>query len=137
MKQQMERFKACEKEMKTKAFSKEGLIAAARMDPAEKAKVEMSQWLSSMVDELARQVETAEAEIEQLQGAGKKSKKGASGVVERSGELEHQNERRNWHISRLEILLRMLENGNLETDRVTTIKDDIAYFVESNTVSAC
>ena len=42
----MERFKACEKEMKTKAFSKEGLIAAARLDPEEQEKVDMSQWLS-------------------------------------------------------------------------------------------
>ena len=41
--QQMERFKACEKEMKTKAFSKEGLSAAARLDPSEKAKVETAQ----------------------------------------------------------------------------------------------
>ena len=40
--------------MKTKAFSKEGLIAAARLDPNEKAKVEMSQWLTSQVDELSR-----------------------------------------------------------------------------------
>ena len=29
----MERFKACEKEMKTKAFSKEGLLASSKMDP--------------------------------------------------------------------------------------------------------
>jgi len=31
----MERFKACEKEMKTKAYSKEGL-ASNKMDPKEK-----------------------------------------------------------------------------------------------------
>ncbi|PWN48758.1 hypothetical protein IE53DRAFT_389026 [Violaceomyces palustris] len=128
---QMEKFKACEKEMKTKAFSKEGLIAAARLDPTEKAKVEMSNWLSSMVDELSRQVEAAEAEIEVMAGSGKKGKKGGA-KDERASELDHQNERRNWHISRLEILLRMLENGSLDTDRVADIKDDISYFVESN-----
>jgi len=32
----METFKAVEKEMKTKAFSKEGLSAAAKLDPKEK-----------------------------------------------------------------------------------------------------
>ena len=58
----MERFKACEKEMKTKAFSREGLIAAAKLDPSEKAKLEMSQWLTSMVDELSRQIESTEAD---------------------------------------------------------------------------
>jgi CCR4-NOT transcription complex subunit 3 len=126
----MERFKASEKELKTKAFSKEGLIAASRLDPAEKAKLELSQWLSSMVDELARQVETTEAEVEQLAGGTKKKKGGASN--ERAAQLDQLNERRNWHSSRLEILLRMLENGTLETERVADIKDDIKYFVESN-----
>ena len=126
----MERFKASEKELKTKAFSKEGLIAASRLDPAEKAKVELSQWISGMVDELARQVETTEAEIEQLAGGTKKKKGGASS--ERTAQLDQLNDRRKWHSSRLEILLRMLENGTLETDRVSDIKEDISYFVESN-----
>ncbi|PWY98423.1 hypothetical protein BCV70DRAFT_201739 [Testicularia cyperi] len=127
---QMEKFKACEKEMKTKAFSKEGLIAAAKMNPTEKAKLEISEWLSTQVDELSRQVETAEAEIETIAGSGKKKK--GSAKDERASQLEEANDRRNWHISRLEILLRMLENGNLETERVQHIREDIAYFVESN-----
>jgi CCR4-NOT transcription complex subunit 3 len=128
--QQMERFKASEKELKTKAFSKEGLIAASRLDPAEKAKLELSQWISGMVDELGRQVETTEAEIEQLAGGTKKKKGGTSN--ERAAQLDQLNDRRKWHSSRLEILLRMLENGTLETDRVSDIKEDIIYFVESN-----
>ncbi|WFD31894.1 general negative regulator of transcription subunit 5 [Malassezia sp. CBS 17886] len=128
---QMERFKACEKEMKTKAFSKEGLIAAARLDPSEKAKVDMAHWLTGMVDELSRQIESTEAEIEQALATTKKSKKSSS-KEDHLSELEHQNARRDWHISRLEILLRMMENGTLEVDRISDIKEDIAYFVESN-----
>lgn len=127
---QMEKFKAIEKEMKTKAFSKEGLIAAAKMNPKDREKAEISDWLSTQVDELARQIESAEAEIETISGSGKKKK--GSAKDERASQLEIANDRRNWHISRLEILLRMLENGNLETDRVTDIKEDISYFVESN-----
>ncbi|EEB97582.1 hypothetical protein MPER_03068, partial [Moniliophthora perniciosa FA553] len=49
---QMEKFKACEKEMKTKAFSKEGLIAAARLDPKEQEKEEEVSWLQTKVEEL-------------------------------------------------------------------------------------
>lgn len=127
----MEKFKAAEKEMKTKAFSKEGLIAAAKLGPEEKAKLEMSNWLTSMVDELSRQIEAAEAEIEQMMATSKKSKKSSS-KEDRAGTLEHQNERRQWHISRLEILLRMLENGTLEVDQINDVKEDISYFVESN-----
>ncbi|GAA5887926.1 hypothetical protein JCM6882_000804 [Rhodosporidiobolus microsporus] len=128
---QMERFKACEKEMKTKAFSKEGLSAAAKLDPKEQQKLEMCQWIQTMVEELGRQVEQSEAEVEQIQGT--KQKKKDSEREARLEELERLNERRSWHVNRLELILRLLENGNLPTDSVTNVKDDIAYFVESNT----
>ena len=128
----MERFKACEKEMKTKAFSKEGLNAATKLDPKEQQKLEMCQWIQTMVEELSRQVEQSEAEVEQIQSVRQKKKD--SEREQRLEELEHLNERRSWHINRLELILRLLENGNLQTDAVTNVKDDIAYFVESNTV---
>ncbi|GAA5968069.1 hypothetical protein JCM21900_004502 [Sporobolomyces salmonicolor] len=128
---QMERFKACEKEMKTKAFSKEGLSAAAKLDPKEQQKLELCQWIQSMVEELSRQAEAAEAEIETIQNV--RAKKKDSDREARLEELERLNERRAWHINRLELILRLLENGNLATDPVVNVKDDIAYFVESNT----
>lgn len=130
--QQMEKFKACEKEMKTKAFSKEGLSAAMKLDPKEQQKLELCQWIQTMVEELSRQVEQAEAELETIQGV--KTKKKDSEREARLEELETLNERRGWHVNRLELILRLLENGNLQTDAVTNVKDDIAYFVESNTV---
>lgn len=42
----MERFKVVERETKTKAYSKEGLGAAAKLNPAAKEKSEMTNWLS-------------------------------------------------------------------------------------------
>lgn len=137
----MERFKALEKEMKTKAFSKEGLIAATRLDPQEKAKLEARQTIEEFVDSLSRQIEQAEAEIEILQasstgGRGKKSGKSSSaGNSEgRIAELERLNERRSWHISKLEAVMRLLENGKLSVEQVTELKEDVSYFVESNQV---
>ncbi|KAJ7367947.1 Not1 N-terminal domain, CCR4-Not complex component-domain-containing protein [Mycena albidolilacea] len=129
---QMEKFKACEKEMKTKAFSKEGLIQAAKLDPKEQEKEEATLWLQTQVEELQMQVEQSEAEIETLAGTGKKKNKSGS-AAGRLEELEHLNERRKWHISRLEIVLRLLNNGSLPTDKVLSLKDDVQYFVESNT----
>ncbi|KAK0544059.1 general negative regulator of transcription subunit 5 [Tilletia horrida] len=128
---QMERFKACEKEMKTKAFSKEGLSAAQRINPEEQAKVDMSNWISTQVDELSHQIEAAEAQLETIAAGGKKKKHGGS-KDERASELELSNERRQWHINKLEILMRLLQNGNLDPEQVEGIKDDILYFVESN-----
>ncbi len=43
--QQMERFKIVERETKTKAYSKEGLGLAQKVDPAQKEKEEIGQWL--------------------------------------------------------------------------------------------
>ena len=131
--QQMERFKACEKEMKTKAFSKEGLSANAKLDPKELLKIETANFVSLMVDELARQVEMTEAEVELLQGGAKKTKKGGTGT-DKAGQLEDLNDRRKWHINRLELILRLMENGNMDADRIVGLKEDISYFVESNTV---
>ena len=56
----MEKFKACEKEMKTKAFSKEGLTQSAKLDPKQQEKVDTMSWVQQMMDELMVQVETAE-----------------------------------------------------------------------------
>lgn len=131
--QQMEKFKACEKEMKTKAFSKEGLIQAAKLDPKEQEKEEATIWLQNQVEELQMQVEQTDAEIEALQGTGKKRNKAGTSAAGRLEELESLNERRKWHISRLEIVLRLLNNGSLSPDKVFGLKEDVQYFVESNT----
>ncbi|KAH9955542.1 Not1 N-terminal domain, CCR4-Not complex component-domain-containing protein [Russula dissimulans] len=129
---QMEKFKACEKEMKTKAFSKEGLIQSAKLDPKAQEKLEQTQWLQTCVEELLLQVETAEAEIETLQQGGRKKGKVGATAQDRLEELERLNERRKWHISRLEIMLRLLDNGTLSTEQVQGLKDDVNYFVEDN-----
>lgn len=42
----MERFKVVERETKTKAYSKEGLGAAAKLDPLTREKGEVSNWLA-------------------------------------------------------------------------------------------
>ncbi|KAF8897186.1 Not1 N-terminal domain, CCR4-Not complex component-domain-containing protein [Infundibulicybe gibba] len=131
--QQMEKFKACEKEMKTKAFSKEGLIQAAKLDPKEQEKEEATSWLQTQVEELQMQVEQTEAEVEALQGTGKKRNKAGSTAAGRLEELETLNERRKWHISRLEIVLRLLNNGSMSPEKVFGLKEDVQYFVESNT----
>lgn len=46
----------CEKEMKTKAFSKEGLGQSVKQDPRERARAEIRDWLSTTVDTLNLQV---------------------------------------------------------------------------------
>ena len=129
--QEMEKFKAVEKEMKTKAFSKEGLSAAAKMDPKDKEKAEGCGFISDMVEELERQVETLEAEEEALGATTKKGKKDTS-KADRLAEINRLTERHKWHQNKLELLLRALENGNVDIEQVNDIKESIKYYVEEN-----
>lgn len=127
----MEKFKAVEKEMKTKAFSKEGLSAAAKLDPKEKEKLETCDFLATMVEELERQIEVTEAEAETLQANMKKGKKDTA-KADRIAELERTAERHKWHQGKLELLLRSLENGGVDVDQVKDIEEGIKYYVENN-----
>jgi CCR4-NOT transcriptional regulation complex NOT5 subunit len=115
----MERFKACEKEIKTKAFSKEGLNAATKVDPREQEKEELCSWVTDTVEALNLQVEKFEAEQETLQLGLRKSKKDSS-KQEKMNQIAHQIERHKFHMTKLEIILRMLENDNISFDEVCT-----------------
>lgn len=128
----MERFKACEREIKTKAFSKEGLNQAAKLDPLEKEKAEMAQWVTEAVDRLSTQMDGFEAELEAVQVAMKKSKKVDMASKDRLAKLELRISRHKFHITQLEIILRMLENGSLGPEQVANVKDDVDYYLDSN-----
>lgn len=129
--QQMEKFKAVEKDMKTKAYSKEGLMAGAKLDPKEKEKLETCDFLSKMVEELERQIEQLEAEAENLQATMKKGKKDTS-KADKVASIEDRRDRDKWHQGKLELILRTLENGGIEVDQVKAIEEEIKYYVEEN-----
>ena len=124
----MEKFKAVEKAMKTKAYSKEGLSAAAKLDPKERAKMEACDFLSTMVDELERQIETLEAEGESIQATMKKGKTNTA-KADRMAEIERITERHKWHQGKLELIKRSLENGGVETEQVNDLEETIRYYV--------
>lgn len=124
----MEKFKAVEKTMKTKAFSKEGLSAAAKLDPKEKAKGEASDFLGSQIDELELRIEHLEAEAETLRGA-KKGKKSRDNQ-ERLAEIERIIEKHKWHQGKLELAKRSLVNGGVDAEQINDIKDSIQYYVQ-------
>ena len=71
---QMERFKILERETKTKAYSKEGLGVAGKMDPAQKEKEEINQWLTDSIDRLQVQQDKWESDMEASAIALKKKK---------------------------------------------------------------
>ena len=94
---EMERFKVCEKETKTKAFSKEGLGQQPKTDPRERARNEAREWLNRVVADLQAQLDTYEAEVEGLSSAKKGKQKPA-----RLTHLEESVLRHKEHITKLE-----------------------------------
>lgn len=112
----MERFKAIEKEMKTKAYSREGLIMSGRLDPKEKEKAELCSWITDRVEALTIQIEAREAEVETMLAGAKKTK--GKEAKEKVSQLEDKIERHKWHQGRLELILRLLENGQIDTEKV-------------------
>ncbi|CAI0432741.1 unnamed protein product [Linum tenue] len=123
---EMERFKICEKETKTKAFSKEGLGQQPKTDPREKAKSETRDWLNNSVSELESQIDSFEAEIE-----GLTVKKGKTRPP-RLTHLEASIQRHKAHIMKLELILRLLDNDELSAEQVNDVKDFIDDYVERN-----
>ena len=80
----------CEKEMKTKAFSKEGLGQAAKLDPRDKARNEMRDWINETVDKLGAEVgcalaESSGATVSRQRGVNTVALKPPGGVLHEKG----------------------------------------------------
>lgn len=121
----MEAYKACERESKTKSYSREGL-QAARLDPKERAKQEARDWLNTTVDDMKIQIEEMESEIEELSGRAKKKGKSSP----RTSLLEDTVSRHQHHTMRLEQLLRLLDNDEIDAEDVENIEELVDDYLE-------
>src|SRR6056300_881357 len=70
----MEQFKICEKDTKTKAYSKEGLAREAKLDPKDAMREEKRAWINECLEKLADLVNSVEADKEKLTSAKGKAK---------------------------------------------------------------
>jgi len=128
---QMERFRIVEKETKTKAYSKEGLGQANKVDPETKEKERCREWLNESINTLGIQIDQMECEIESI-NAGTKKKKLDKDKVERIENLNERIEKHRFHTTQLEHILRLLDNETIEVESVNKIREDIEYYVENN-----
>lgn len=125
----MEKFKVCEKETKTKAFSKEGL-AQDRTDPKQKAKGEVGDWVREAIARLEEQSDEFEAEIEQL-NSGKRRKR--SEEPPRVCELKEHITRHAHHVQQLERVLRAVDNDQVTPEQCNDeLRENVDYYLESN-----
>jgi CCR4-NOT transcription complex subunit 3 len=126
----MERFKVVERETKTKAYSKEGLGAAQKLDPAQREKESVSCWLQNSISSLQIQTDQYESEIESL--LANKKKRLDKEKQDKMDDLKSKLERHKFHITKLETLLRMLDNDSVDVEQIRKIHDDVEYYIESS-----
>jgi len=122
----MEQFKICEKETKTKTYSKEGLAREDRMDPEEEAKLRTTSWLAEYVERFQQQVEEKDFDIEKL-SAGKGKKQNKHQIEALQLHIAHHK----FHITKLEGIIRLINNDVLETDPVDALQEDVDYYLDS------
>ncbi|CCE62285.1 hypothetical protein TPHA_0C01290 [Tetrapisispora phaffii CBS 4417] len=128
----MEKYKAVEKASKEKAYSNNSLKKSDNLDPEELERREVSDYLSQQIDELERQHEILQTEVDKLLLLQKKKKTATTPNAEKKEALKAFQNRYRWHQQQMELALRLLANEELDPQDVIDIKDDINYFVESN-----
>eukprot|EP00980_Cylindrotheca_fusiformis_P002829 scaffold672_cov126-Cylindrotheca_fusiformis.AAC.30 len=123
----MEQFKVCEKETKTKTYSKEGLARQEKLDPQQQAKADTCNWITDVIERLNTLVEDREVEVERLgSGKGKKTNKH---LIE---EYQHHITNHKYHLNKLEGIMRLVNNDVLDVDTVDAIKEDLEYYIEEH-----
>ncbi|KAH3667825.1 hypothetical protein WICMUC_005225 [Wickerhamomyces mucosus] len=123
----MEKYKVIEKGSKIKAYSNMNLKNNVEIDPEQKEKLECISFIQDSIDELDRQFEIVEVELDKLS-----SKKGKKSQNSNKDDLKELQSKYRWHQQQLEIALRLLENGELQIDDINEIKEELVYFLENN-----
>lgn len=124
----MEQFKICEKETKTKTYSKEGLAREDRLDPVEEAKLRTTAWIQEYIERFQEIVEEKDFEIEKLSsGKGKKQNK------HQIEEMQEYNAHHKFHISKLEGIIRLINQDVLDAEPVDALREDLDYYFDSYT----
>lgn len=136
----MDQFKDLEKLSKIKQFSNEGLEIQTKKgkiarfgDMNDEKKEEACGYISDIVEQLEAQNEDLEREIHQNTLHLKKAKSSAASSLQQSiDDDRYKVERNNEHISKLDQIIRNIENEELKPEKVELIKEDLEYYVENN-----
>jgi len=124
----MEQFKELERELKTKAYSKEGLSKGGRLTHEEQEVEDCKEWVSSSIDDISSQLESVEADFEMLSSTSKKKSKNADKIKSCESKIEIYKK----HLEKLELIIRALDNGLVDPSDVNDIQEDVSFFIESN-----
>jgi len=123
---EMEKFKAFERESKTKPFSMMGLAMGGRLDAHEQKKQEKREPIEEFVDKLTQQCDEFRAEWETLNAKKKKTKSETT----RLEELKKYADWHAFHIRSLEQVIRRLDNDMIDPDDLDFVIETIELYME-------
>lgn len=116
----MQRFKEFEREIKTKAFSTQALSKEEDMDVLSVEKKQNYEWLINQLHQLQEFIDEVEAEVESCT----KKEEGKRAT------LVQVEERHKWHIEKLERLLRLLQNDEVDMSELAVLKDIVEDYMD-------
>jgi CCR4-NOT transcription complex subunit 3 len=121
--ERMESFRAIEREMKTKAFSNEGLASAA----LEKAESPTEQWLKEVIEDGRKKIELLEYEAQKANNGRVRR-----GKTQQKSDYQLRLEKLQVHFFKWEALLRMVTNEEVDTDEVDELQEPIQKVLEDD-----
>lgn len=121
-----------ERETKTKAYSKEGLGAAQKLDPTTREREDLNNWLGSSIDAVQIQIDQFECEVESILAA--KKKRLDKDKQDRLDELKNSIERHRFHVGKLETLMRMLDNLAMDVNAVRETVHFLGFMYTENLI---
>jgi len=129
----MQRFKEFERELKTKAFSTCALARADELELEEAEKIRYQEWLTQTIQDLNHQLDQFEADLELL--GNKKSLSGDE--KSRIAQLKILQERHRWHIMKLELILRAVDNDAIDMTDLAIVRESVELYVEGHQDPDC
>lgn len=127
---EMERFKEFERDSKTKQYSKEGLSKSDKVDPHEEERSRHRNWIQENIDKLHVQIDEIDADAE----AALSTKKSKGAKQDEAGlqHLRHIQDTHRWHATKLEQLLRKLDNDDVALAELDDLRDSVEYYADEN-----
>lgn len=121
----MERFRGCEKETKTKAYSKEGL---QKQIVQKDTKGPLRNWLQQCIETLNEQLKEYEKKLSDYQLSD------GPDVLAKTITLEHTIERHNFHLEHLQYILSAWENDTITKEQIKQIRSAVDEYIDQNQV---
>lgn len=129
----MQRFKELEREIKTKAFSTCALAKGDELELEEAEKLKYQEWLTQTIQGLNDQVDLFEADLELM---GNKRSLNSDERVNQT-QFKALQERHRWHIKKLELILRAMDNDAIDMSDLALIKDSVEFYLDNNQDENC